>query len=262
MSVARATSSQSSGSSSARSQPGVSGRRRSPTSNWYSSTPSAYRSLRTVAGWSSSNSGARYSGVPEPEPEPEPVAAAVSRVMPSAVMPSARSCPGSSRRLLPKSVSRTWPASSMSTLSGLISLCSTPTSCAAWTARATRRNNASRPLRSSASSRPSAAHPARLRPPYSASRKKGARSKFQSSTRAMSARSPRLAASTRATVASRFRRSSRSALVANLNTRFAPLRGCRASHTSLACECPSGSSSRKFSRPGTGRPCASASSLK
>lgn len=200
-----------------------------------------------------------YSGVPEP------ASPAWSTVMPSRVMPRASRRSGCSRRLLPKSVSRGCqpsPRAATSRLAGFRSLCSTPTPCAAATVSAILAKNPIRSVRSIVAKRsPSAAHSGSDCPPYSHSRKNGADSKFQSSTRVKSSRSPRVSRSTRDRVASRLIADRCSPSRLNLNTRRSWLRGCLASQTSLPRVCPSARSSRKCSRPGTGWPASSRSTL-
>ena len=236
------------------SQPGASGRRKSPTSSWYRVTPRAYTSLLMVADCPATSSGARYKGVPLSEDN------TWVWVRPSRVMSSSSSTPESNSRLLPKSATRrraSAPSPSISRLAGFRSLCSTPTLCAAATASAACANSVSRCSTDTEASSPLPGQRSMLAPPYSDSMKYGACSKSQSSARTKSSRSPSDSRSRRATVTSRFSPASPLPARLNLNTRASRVLVWRASQTSLPPVRASADSSRQFGRRGTASPASS-----
>ena len=182
-----------------------------------------------VGAFPARTSGARYMSVPVNDG----LGGFNVWVKPRFVMPSALSLAGSMSEALPKSATRTRIPSVIVSrmLAGFKSLCSTPASCASATALATFAKTRRRISKGTA---PMASGQKQLRstPAYSLSMKYGALSKFHSSSRTKSERSPRVSLRNRATVTSRCRLLMRDQSQANLKTRSSCVFGCSASHTS------------------------------
>src|SRR5581483_9661357 len=98
------------------------------------------------------------------------------------------------------------------------------------------------------------AHSRRLAPPNSLSSEYGGFSKFHSSRRPKSGRSPSDSRKNRETVTSRFKLFSRPERKANLKTRSSRVLGFSASQTSRLCGVGRGRTKRQLSRPGITSP--------